>query len=65
VVLNAANEVAVQRFLDRAIRFPEITETVAEVLARARPAGALTLAAVLDADAWARAEAARVLPVAR
>lgn len=64
-VLNAANEVAVARFTGRAIRFPEIVGTVGEVLSRhqTRPAG--TLDAVLSADAWAREEAARVLPVAR
>ncbi len=64
-VLNAANEVAVAHFLGGAIRFPEIVSTVGEVLARhdTRPAG--TLEAVMSADAWAREEAARVLPVAR
>jgi len=64
-VLNAANEVAVAHFLGRAIRFSEIISTVTEVLARheTRPAG--TLEAVMSADAWAREEAARVLPVAR
>ncbi len=65
VVLNAANEVAVQRFLGRMIRFPEIVETVGEVLARHRTRPAATLDAVMDADAWAREEAAQVLPVAR
>lgn len=64
-VLNAANEVAVRQFLEGAIRFPEIVDTVRAVLARCAPAPAPTLDAVLAADAWARAEAARVARVAR
>ena len=64
-VLNAANEVAVGRFLDGSIRFPEIVETVSVVLGRHQARPALTLDAVLEADAWARAEAAQVLRVAR
>jgi 1-deoxy-D-xylulose-5-phosphate reductoisomerase len=64
-VLSAANEVAVARFIERAIRFPEIVDTVSEVLRRHEPRPAETLDAVLGADAWAREEAARVLPVAR
>jgi len=64
-VLNAANEVAVAHFLGRTIRFPEIVSTVGEVLARHDAQPAATLDAIMRADAWARAEAARVLPVAR
>jgi len=64
-VLNAANEVAVSRFLERSIRFPEIVETVGVVLGRHQTRPAQTLGAVLDADAWARAEAAQILRVAR
>lgn len=55
-VLNAANEVAVGRFLDRRIRFPEIVETVRAVLARHEARSAVTLDAVLAADSWARRE---------
>jgi len=64
-VLNAANEVAVSRFLERSIRFTEIVETVGVVLGRHQHRPAQTLDAVLDADAWARAEAAQILRVAR
>jgi 1-deoxy-D-xylulose-5-phosphate reductoisomerase len=64
-VLNAANEVAVAHFLRRTIRFPEIVSTVGEVLARHETQPAATLDAIMRADAWAREEAARVLPVAR
>ncbi len=53
---NAANEVAVQAFLDGRIPFGGIAESIAAVLDahEARPAGELE--AVLAADAWARAE---------
>jgi 1-deoxy-D-xylulose-5-phosphate reductoisomerase len=64
-VLNAANEVAVEKFLARTIRFPEIIETVAAVLDRHAAMPATTLEAVLAADAWARRTAAERLRVAR
>ncbi|MBI3997730.1 MAG: 1-deoxy-D-xylulose-5-phosphate reductoisomerase [Armatimonadetes bacterium] len=64
-VLNAANEVAVGRFLEGAIRFPEIAEVVRVVLGRHQTQPAATLEAVRAADAWARAEAALVSRVAR
>lgn len=55
-VYNAANEVAVQAFLDGAIRFPEIVRTVAAAVEaaerwRAEPD---SLDEVLAADRWAR-----------
>lgn len=61
VVLNAANEVAVERFLAGAIRFTGIAATVAEVLARHEPRPAPTLDAVLEADAWARVQASEMI----
>ncbi|MDI6770998.1 MAG: 1-deoxy-D-xylulose-5-phosphate reductoisomerase [bacterium] len=61
VVLNAANEVAVDRFLSGAICFTGIAATVAEVLARHEPRPAPTLGAVLEADAWARARASEMI----
>ena len=61
VVLNAANEVAVERFLSGAICFTGIAATVAEVLARHEPRPAPTLEAVLEADAWARARASEMI----
>lgn len=56
-VLNAANEVAVQAFLDREISFPAITEVVADVLSRHGAESASEIGAVLEADRVARAEA--------
>ncbi|QIS14481.1 1-deoxy-D-xylulose-5-phosphate reductoisomerase [Nocardia arthritidis] len=55
-VYNAANEIAVQAFLDGAIRFPDIVRTVAAAVDaadrwRAEPE---SLDEVLAADAWAR-----------
>ena len=59
-VLNAANEVAVEAFCNRTIDFPRITATVARVMDRHKVVEHPTLAQILEADAWARAEAARV-----
>ncbi|GAB4584551.1 1-deoxy-D-xylulose-5-phosphate reductoisomerase [Nocardia sp. IFM 10818] len=61
-VYNAANEIAVQAFLDGLIRFPGIVRTVARVVesADAWTAEPSTLDEVLAADAWAR-ETARTL----
>jgi 1-deoxy-D-xylulose-5-phosphate reductoisomerase len=55
--MNAANEVAVQAFLDGAIAFPGITEIVAEVLSKHTSVGATDLSDVLTADREARIEA--------
>lgn len=60
-VLNAANEVAVQRFLDGGIRFPAIWETVETVMRRHRLVEASDLAAILEADREARRHANEVL----
>ncbi|MBF6097189.1 1-deoxy-D-xylulose-5-phosphate reductoisomerase [Nocardia cyriacigeorgica] len=62
-VYNAANEVAVQAFLDGAIRFPEIVRTVGLAVAaaddwRAEPN---SLEEVLAADAWAREYARKLV----
>ena len=56
-VLNAANEVSVQAFLDGKIGFGEIAETNARVMREHSPTNAGTLEAVLDADSWARRRA--------
>jgi len=56
-VLNAANEVAVARFLAGEIRLPDIWEIVESVMQRHKPAAA-ELDAILAADAWARRQAA-------
>ncbi len=60
VVLNAANEVAVQAFLDGTLRFPGIWRAVEAVMDRhAAGRRAPNLEEILDADRWARAEAQR------
>ncbi|MGI5869334.1 MAG: 1-deoxy-D-xylulose-5-phosphate reductoisomerase [Kiritimatiellia bacterium] len=60
--MNAANEVAVAAFLEGRMRLPGIWETVAAVLDECAPvAGALTLDAILEADAWARRRAEEVI----
>ncbi len=55
-VLSASDEVAVNAFLAGTIRFTDIVPLVQDTLAAHRPAsGPLTLEAILEADAWARA----------
>ena len=58
-VLNAANEVAVAAFLDREVNFPRIWQIVEEVMNRHTRVAHPDLDAILRADQWARAEAAR------
>ncbi|MBI6546850.1 MAG: 1-deoxy-D-xylulose-5-phosphate reductoisomerase [Cyanobacteria bacterium NC_groundwater_1444_Ag_S-0.65um_54_12] len=53
-VLNAANEIAVERFLGGEIAFGEIVSLVRDVLFSHTPGSADTLEEVLAADAWAR-----------
>ncbi len=57
-VLNAANEVAVQAFLDGRINFLEISAVVRRTLERHEPVLHPTFDQILAADAWARHEAA-------
>lgn len=56
-VLNAANEVAVEAFVNRQINFPQITETVRRTMEAHRIVAHPTLDQILAADAWARATA--------
>ena len=58
-VLNAANEVAVEAFVNRKINFPQITATVRRTMDAHRVVAHPTLEQILAADAWARQEAAR------
>ncbi|MBM3858635.1 MAG: 1-deoxy-D-xylulose-5-phosphate reductoisomerase [Verrucomicrobia bacterium] len=60
-VFNAANEVAVARFVDRQIQFTQIFETVEKVMGAHRVVASPSLDAILEADQWARKEAARVI----
>ncbi|MBI4372562.1 MAG: 1-deoxy-D-xylulose-5-phosphate reductoisomerase [Candidatus Omnitrophica bacterium] len=55
--LNAANEVAVRKFLGGSSRFPEIPKTIERVMARHRPVPNPTLNQILEIDQWARAQA--------
>ena len=58
-VLNAANEVAVEAFVNRKINFPQITETVGRTIDMHQVVPHPTLEQILAADAWARREAAQ------
>jgi 1-deoxy-D-xylulose-5-phosphate reductoisomerase len=62
-VYNAANEVAVEAFRDGRLGFVQIVDTVARVLGMHDVPSNSTpsLDDVLAADAWARAEAARLI----
>ena len=53
-VLNAANEMAVQMFLNRQIGFHEIIPLVADALDAHDPRPADSLETLMEADAWAR-----------
>jgi len=57
VVLNAANEVAVARFLDGRIGFPAIAHVIEQTMAAHTPAEVTTLAGVRAVDVWAREQA--------
>lgn len=59
--LNAANEVAVEAFLCKKIRFPEIAWVVAETVSQLTPRDASTLNAVLEADLAARLQAESII----
>jgi 1-deoxy-D-xylulose-5-phosphate reductoisomerase len=56
-VLNAANEVAVDAFINRRINFPQISETVRRTMDKHQVVSHPTLDQILEADAWARHEA--------
>ncbi len=61
VVLNAANEVAVETFLGGRLAFTRIPQVVEAVLERHEATEATDLVAVLAADTWAREEANALL----
>jgi 1-deoxy-D-xylulose-5-phosphate reductoisomerase len=56
-VLNAADEVAVARFLSGELAFTDIPRLLADVLARHERAEDDRLDAILEADSWARRQA--------
>jgi 1-deoxy-D-xylulose-5-phosphate reductoisomerase len=57
VVLNAANEVAVARFLEGRLAFPAIAQVIRSVMDMHVPVEVGTLAEVRAVDRWARAHA--------
>jgi 1-deoxy-D-xylulose-5-phosphate reductoisomerase len=58
-VLNAANEVAVDAFVNRRISFLDISALVRRTMDRHQTVPHPTLEQILEADAWARAEASK------
>jgi 1-deoxy-D-xylulose-5-phosphate reductoisomerase len=54
VVLNAANEVAVARFLDGRLEFTAIPEVIERTMAARGPAEVATLDEIRAVDRWAR-----------
>ena len=60
-VFNAANEVAVAAFLDGRLKFPQISEVVAEIMNRTDFMEDTDFETVLDADRSARIESAAVV----
>ncbi len=62
VALNAANEVAVESFLDRGIDFPRIAGVIEDVLGRVPENGEMdSMEAIEAVDNWARGEAVRLV----
>ncbi len=60
-ILNAANEIAVQAFLDETIKFTEIAEIIEETLNSIEPTQASSLELVIKADSIARIQAAELV----
>jgi 1-deoxy-D-xylulose-5-phosphate reductoisomerase len=57
VVLNAANEIAVARFLDGRLAFAAIPRVIADTMCAHQPSAVPTLAEVRNVDRWARGHA--------
>ena len=60
VVLNAANEVAVARFLDGTLSFPSIARVIARTMDAHAPAEVGTIEQVRSVDEWARGYAGEI-----
>ncbi len=60
-VLNAANEICVEEFLKNRLRFLGIAKVVEKVSRRHRNVKEPSLDDILEADAWAREEAKRII----
>ncbi|MCF8721948.1 1-deoxy-D-xylulose-5-phosphate reductoisomerase [Nitrospina gracilis] len=63
-VLNAANEIAVQAFLDELIPFKDIPEIIRMTLNNHKPTAVNDIEDVLEADRWAREETRKLVTVA-
>jgi 1-deoxy-D-xylulose-5-phosphate reductoisomerase len=60
-VMNAANEVAVEAFLNRRLSFPGIWKVVGAVMGEHRTIAAPSLDAIVAADSWARRQASGLI----
>lgn len=60
-VLNAANETAVQAFLDQRLSFAKIPKVIEKTMSRHSVAEHASLDDILEADKWARTEAKKVI----
>jgi 1-deoxy-D-xylulose-5-phosphate reductoisomerase len=56
-VMSAADEIAVQSFLDQEIRFSQISQVIAAVMKKHKTIASPDLAAIINAAGWAREEA--------
>lgn len=63
-VFNAANEIAVAHFLEGELAFTRIFDVVERVMERHHVVAHAPLDAILAADSWARAEAAKIAAAA-
>ena len=61
VVLNGANETAVEAFLDGKIKFTQLSVVIAEALSRHRWLSSPVLEEILAADRWSRLEADHII----
>ena len=60
-VLNAANEAAVQAFLDEKIGFMDIPRVIKGTMEAHKPAAPKSVDDVMQADRWARSRAAKLI----
>jgi len=60
-VLNAANEVAVEAFLDKKISFTSIAHVVSGTMAEHKAFNAVTIVETINASNWAKSKAAEIV----
>jgi len=60
-VLNAANEVAVAEFLERRLKFNNISEVISRVIGAHHKKSQASLEDIREADSWARIEAHKII----